>query len=568
MKIAFLSNYTTEFVIKEFGKKLKENGIEYDFYIPGFSQYIQEILGENNSFYNFKPDVIFLSIDLSFFVGDLLENQFEENESEIFKDVETRFNQLLSLVEKLREKAPTAQIFIDNYFLSAKNYFKTLEGNSPYGLKNIPAKLNIELEKFVAGQKGVRVIDLAYLIQFYGEKELTDARLYYLTKSKWSKTGAQKIAELYLSHIKAYKGLRKKVIVLDLDNTLWGGVVGQDGVENIFLSNDGPGKAFYDFQKELLKLYKQGILLAVCSKNSEDIAMEAIKNHPYMVLRPEYFAAMRINWENKAQNIKSMAKELNLGTDSFIFLDDYAFERGLVKDQLPEVEVPDLPEDPLYYVDFLKSLDFFNFHTLTDDDFKRNKSYAANKERKKLEESFTDTSSYLRSLNMEVIIKDMDDFSFPRIVQLIQKTNQYNLTTRRHTESDVRGFVADPNYRILEMTVKDKFGDYGIVAAAILKYDTSKVYIDTFLMSCRVLGRGVETAFLSFMAKAAEEKGIKIVEGEVIPTPKNEPSRDMYKKHNFTQKNENFWELNLEEKKIEFPEYIKLVEYQAKNVVN
>ncbi len=568
MKIAFLSNYTSEFIIKEFGKRLKESGIEHDFYIPGFNQYIQEILGEDNSFYNFKPDVVFLSIDLSFFAGDLLDNLFQEENNEIYSAVEKRYKQLLSLIEKLREKLPVSQIFVDNFFLSSVYLNKTLEANSPYSLSNIPVKLNLELEKFASEQKGVRVVDIFSLIMKFGEKELYDPRLFYIAKSKWSKTGNEKIAELYFSHIKAYKGLRKKVIVLDLDNTLWGGVIGQDGMENIQLSNDGPGKAFYDFQKELLKLYKQGILLAVCSKNTEEVALEAMKNHPYMLLRPEYFAAMRINWENKGQNIKSMAQELNLGTDSFIFLDDYAFERGLVKDQLPEVEVPDMPEDPLYYAEFLKSLDFFNFHSLTEDDFKRNKSYAANQERKKLEESFTDTTSYLKSLDMQIIIKDMDDFSLPRIVQLIQKTNQYNLTTRRYTESEVRAFYADPNCRILEATVKDKFGDYGIIAGVILKFQETKVYIDTFLMSCRVLGRGVETAILSYVAKVAEAKGIKIIEGEIIPTPKNEPSRDMYKKHDFTKKDGNFWELNLDEKKIEFPEYIKLVEPSFDKVSN
>ena len=559
MKIAFLSNYTIDFIAKEFSKRLKETSIESEIYVSGFNQYVQEILGEDNSFYKFNPDVIFLSIDLGFLVEDILDHQFEESGAKIYSDAENRFQQLLSLISKLRSKLPNSQIFIDNFYLPTNYLFKTLEGNSPCSTKNIPEKLNLQFEKFISENKGIRLIDVASLFQKYGEDELLDSRMYYIAKSNFSKSGSERLAGLYLSHIKAYSGLRKKLIVFDLDNTLWGGIIGEDGIENIVLSNDGAGKAFYDFQKELLKLHRQGILLAVCSKNAEDIALDVIKNHPYMILREEHFAAIRINWNDKVRNIKSIAQELNLGTDSFVFLDDSAFERGFVKDQLPEVEVPELPEDSMYFIDFLKDLDLFNFHSLTDDDFKRNKSYAKNRQRKKLEEIFTDTTSYLKSLEMRVTIKEMDDFSFPRVVQLIQKTNQFNLTTRRYTETEVRKFAADPKYKILYTIVKDKLGDYGIVAVAILKFNDSKLHIDTFLMSCRVLGRNVETALLSYITKIAEENNVYIVEGKILPTAKNEPCRDIYAKHGFDEKDNNFWELNLREKKIKFPEFIKLL---------
>ena len=558
MKVAFLSNYTVDFIVKEFSKRLKENSIQFETYVSGFNQYVQEILGKDNSFYKYNPDVVFLSVDLGFLVEDILDHQFEESGAKIYSDVENRFQQLLSLISKLRSKLPNSHIFIDNFYLSTNYLFKTLEGNSHYSTKNISEKLNLQFEKFISENKGIRLIDIASLFQKYGEEELLDSRMYYIAKSNFSKSGSEKLAGLYLSHIKAYSGLRKKIIVLDLDNTLWGGIIGEDGIENIILSNDGAGKAFYNFQKELLKLYRQGILLAVCSKNAEGIALDAIKNHPYMILREKHFAAMRINWNDKVQNIKSIAQELSLGTDSFVFLDDSVFERGLVKNQLPEVEVPELPEDSMYFVDFLKSLDAFNFHSLTDDDFKRNESYATNRQRKELEETFTDTTSYLKSLEMQVIIREMDDFSFPRIVQLIQKTNQFNLTTRRYTETEVRKFAADPKYKILQMSVKDKFGDYGIVAVTILKFNDSKLYIDTFLMSCRVLGRNVETALLAYIIKFAEENNLYIIEGEILPTIKNEPCLDMYAKHGFDDKDNNFWELNLREKKIKFPEFIKL----------
>ena len=270
MKVAFLSNYTVDFIVKEFSKRLKENSIQFETYVSGFNQYVQEILGEDSPFYKFNPDVVFLSVDLGLLVEDILDHQFEESGVKIYSDVENRFQQLLSLISKLRSKLPNSHIFIDNFYLSTNYLFKTLEGNSPYSTKNISEKLNLQFEKFISENKGIRLIDIASLFQKYGEEELLDSRMYYIAKSNFSKSGSEKLAGLYLSHIKAYSGLRKKLIVLDLDNTLWGGIIGEDGIENIVLSNDGAGKAFYDFQKELLKLHRQGILLAVCSKNAEE----------------------------------------------------------------------------------------------------------------------------------------------------------------------------------------------------------------------------------------------------------------------------------------------------------
>jgi FkbH-like protein len=559
MKIAFLSNYTSDFLVKLFSKKLKNVDIDHEIYLPGFHRYNQAILDEDSSFYKFNAELVFLSIDLNVLIEDLLDRLFEENEQEIYENVKNRFRQLLGLIIKLKNQAPNIEIFIDNFYLDTNYLSKTLEGNSPYTIKNMPAKLNLQLEEFASQHQGVIIIDIYSLIQKYGEKELLDPRINYIAKSKFSGVGLDKFSDLYLSHIKAYKGLRKKVIVLDLDDTLWGGIIGEDGIENIKLSNDGLGKAFIDFQKELLKLYRQGILLAICSKNEEKTALDAIKNHPDMILREECFSAIRINWTDKVQNVNSIANELNLGIDSFVFFDDSPFEREFVKSKLPEIEVPDLPEDPTYYVDFLKDLDYFNFHKLTNDDLKRNKNYAANRERKKVEESFTDTTSFLRSLDMQLKIKEMDDFSFPRIVQLIQKTNQFNLTTRRYTDSEIRKFSIDTNYRILEVSVKDKFGDYGIIAAVILKNVTSKIYIDTFLMSCRVLGRSIETAILSNITKLAEQQKIYVIEGEIIPSARNEPALDLYKKNGFTEKGNDHWELNLKERKIKIPEFIKMI---------
>lgn len=561
MKIAFLTNYTTDFIVKEFQKKLKAENIEAELYLPGFNQYVQEIINDKSGLYNFKPEVIYFSLDVAYYCEDILSQLFDLGSQKCYEQIEERMMNVYGLLNQLSKSLPNSVVMIENYFLKSSYFTKTLEYNSNFGLENIILKLNSDLERFILESQNFRIMSLTSLFQQFGEEKLIDQRLHYIAKSRWSQFGNQKIAELYINHLRAYKGLRKKCIVLDLDNTLWGGVIGQDGMEGILLSNDGPGKAFYDFQTELLKLFKMGILLVIASKNTEEVAMEAIEKHPYMVLRKNNFVAHRINWDNKAQNIRSMAQELNIGLDSFIFLDDSHFERGLVAAEIPEVIVPALPEDPMEYVKFLKSLDFFNFHKLTADDFKRNKTYLDNQERKKFSDAFTDTTAYLKSLEMTALIKPIDDFSFPRIVQLIGKTNQFNVTTRRHSESVMKEFYGDSNnYLILELSLKDKFGDNGIVAAAIVKFDESEsALIDTLLMSCRVISRNVENAFISFMGERVKEKGKKFLVGEIIPTAKNEPCREVFANNGFQSEANGFWRFDLSASSIPSPDYIKIV---------
>lgn len=560
MKIAFLSNYTPDFLVNALKNKLSVEKIAFDFYTSGFDQYAQEILNNDSKLYSFNPEIVFFSIDLNVYCKDLFEKLYQKNSSDLLNEIEQRVNNLFELVSLLNSKLITATLLIDNFFLDPVHNQKTLEYNSSYGTEIVLLKTNLQLAEFIQGKERLRIVDILSTVNNYGKLNLFDDRFFYIAKNKWSSDGVDKISDLYLNHLKVIKGIRKKCIVLDLDNTLWGGVIGQDGIENILLSNDGLGKSFYDFQVELLKLFRQGIILAICSKNSEEVALEAIKNHPYMILKPEHFAATRINWENKAQNIRQIAEELNIGIDSLVFLDDSPFERGLIKQELPEVTVPDLPDDPVYYPRFLKELNYFNVHRLTDDDFNRNSSYQANKERKSLESSFTDITSFLKSLEMEVTIKEIDDFSFPRAVQLIQKTNQFNVTTRRYSESEMKSFYNDSLYSVLELSVRDKFGDYGLVGIAIVveQKNHSEMYIDSFIMSCRVIGRNVETALLSYINDIALNKNLKSIRGEIIPTAKNAPSQDLYKRHGFNELGDGFWSLNLEEKHLDCPDYIKM----------
>lgn len=557
LNIYFLSNYSIEFIFDSFRKKLNDFQIESNIIYPGFNQYSQQIFNPESELYSKSPEIVFISIDLNNYFA----NNFDlKNNPPITDNVSNQIEQVFQSFEIISEKLKNSTIFIDNFYLDSTFNFGTLEYNFFY-LEELISKLNSKLIEIQQRHHNVKIIDINALINKYGQKELFDYRLLYLAKFKWNKKGIDKLSDLYISHIKSYLGIRKKCVVVDLDNTLWGGIIGQDGIENIKLSNDGIGKAFYDFQSYLLKLYNQGILLAICSKNSENVVNEVFEKHPYMILKPEHFAVKKINWNNKVENIIEIAKELNIGLDSLVFLDDSKFERELIKQQLPQVEVPDLPDDPSLYTIFISELDYFNFHKLTDDDFKRNESYRLNFERKKEEKSFSNIKDYLRSLNMKVEIRKIDDFTFPRIVQLIQKTNQFNTTTKRYTESDIMQMRNSDEWEIYSFSVSDKFGDNGIVGVFILKFydESSQLNIDSFIMSCRVIGREIENAVLYFIVNTAKEKNIKRLTADIIPTPKNEPCRNVYKNYGFEEVKENSWALDITKKDFELPDYFQLI---------
>lgn len=555
MKICFLSNYSIEFLFDSLKKKSDIISKDIEIIYPGFNQYLQQIFNPQSELFKVNPEIVFFSVDINYTLNSNLDIK---NNPPISEQAKNQIEQLFEAIEIISEKLSSSTIFVDNFYLDSTLSFGTLEFNY-FALEKFVSELNNQLNNISAKFKNIRIINLNGLFNKFGQNNLFDYRLYYLAKSKWNKKGLDELSNLYLSHLKAYFGIRKKCIAVDLDNTLWGGIIGQDGIENIQLSNDGVGKSFYDFQLALLNFYQQGIILSICSKNSENVVQEVFDKHPFMILKPEHFAVKKINWNNKADNLIETAKELNIGLDSIVFLDDSKFERELIKQQLPEVEVPELPEDPSLYTKFLKELDYFNFHKLTDDDFKRNETYRLNSERKKVESSFNDIKDYLRSLQMKIEIKEIDNFTFPRIVQLIQKTNQFNTTTKRYTESEITQMRNSDKWKIYSFSVSDKFGDNGIVGVFILETnkENSVVKIDSFIMSCRVIGREIENAILFYIIKKAKEFDLDKITAEVIPTPKNEPCREVYKNFGFKEVDNNSWLLEISNKNFELPDYFQ-----------
>lgn len=323
---------------------------------------------------------------------------------------------------------------------------------------------------------------------------------------------------------------RKKCLVLDLDNTLWGGVLGEDGVDGIKLGGDYPGNAFSYWQRALLQLSRNGVILAVCSKNNEADVQEAWDCNPFMELKREHFSALRINWTDKVTNIRDIADELNIGLDSFVFIDDNPAERELVKQMLPQVTVPDFPEKLYMLMPFFKELveRYFRIYAVTAEDRNKTQQYQANAMRRAQQARFADLDSYLRSLSMEIDIIPADDFNMPRIAQMTQKTNQFNLTTRRYTEADIRQRLND-GWRVYCMSVRDRFGDSGVTGAIFLEQiDWDTVGIDSLLLSCRVLGKGIEDAFLGTVLNLLHDEGVQKVVADYLPTAKNGQTADFY----------------------------------------
>ena len=339
-------------------------------------------------------------------------------------------------------------------------------------------------------------------------------------------------------------------------------MIGEDGMTGIKCDAEYPGAAYQALQRVMLDFSKRGILLAICSKNNPDDAMEALNSHPGMLLRPKHFAAMRINWSDKAQNLREIASELNIGIDSLAFLDDNPVEREQVRAALPEVTLIELPDDPLEYAATLRECAAFERLTLSAEDQQRTAFYTEQRGRSEAEENFQSKEDFYRFLEQEAEIAPVLPATLARIAQLTQKTNQFNLTTRRYTEQQIADMAKRPEWQVSSMRVRDRFGDHGLVGVAITHDQGDVCKIDTFLLSCRVIGRTVETALLSYLAECAAARGRRHLSGWFLPTKKNLPAKDFYAQHEFQLEQQtsegSWWTLDLQRQSVACPDWIKL----------
>jgi FkbH-like protein len=352
----------------------------------------------------------------------------------------------------------------------------------------------------------------------------------------------------------------RKCLVLDLDNTLWGGILGEVGADMIKVGSTYPGSAYREFQQALLNLHRRGILLAINSKNNQSEVEEVFRSHPDMVLRPEHFASVRVNWETKPQNMIEIAEELGIGADSLVFFDDNAAECAFMREALPEVLTIQAPPDPLDYSGALLGSAAFERLSFTVEDQNRGQMYREQVERRTHASGAASLEDFLAGLQMTAEIQPVSEFAFPRVVDLLHKTNQFNVTTRRHSAGELRKILSDPHREAFSMRLTDRFGDNGIVGVAILDFQGATAVIDTFLLSCRVIGRAAETALLAFLLQRAGCRGAQALEGVFIPTPKNAPAADFFALHGFARiphdGNDSRWRLEISQASVAWPAFI------------
>jgi len=391
-------------------------------------------------------------------------------------------------------------------------------------------KLNYELMRLSEQFPNLFICDIAGLQNKLGRDFMFAANVYTSTEMVLSIDALPYVASRVMDIVCAIKGQFKKCLILDLDNTLWGGVIGDDGLEGIQLGHGlGIGKAFTEFQMWVKKLKQRGIIICVASKNNEETAKEPFEKHPDMVLKLDDIAVFQANWETKVDNIRTIQQILNIGFDSMVFLDDNPFERNMVRENIPGITVPELPEDPAEYLEYLYSLNLFETASYSNLDKDRTKQYQVEARRVSLSKTFTNEADFLKSLNMVSTVSGFTKFNTPRVAQLSQRSNQFNLRTVRYTDADIEALANNPEVIDLSFTLEDKFGDNGLIAVVIMKpIDMETLFVDTWFMSCRVLKRGMENFTLNTMVEAAKAKGYMRILGEYLPTPKNKMVEEHY----------------------------------------
>jgi FkbH-like protein len=532
-KIAIVSSSTSYFFKNILKLFLFQDGISATFYEADYGSIFEQIMNEQSELYSFAPEVLLILPD--------------------YRDIKdapplfSRYDGIKALVKshclvyqnlwsRISTRLKHCQIFHGLYVIPHFRTMGALEGNYIFSSQNYFRLINLELIK--NRPTNVVFIDFDYHASNIGKSKWFDESQYFQSKQTISFDALGEICYATSRLIASFFGKLKKCLVLDLDNTLWGGVIGDDGLEGINIDSHNPeGEAYLAFQSYIKNLKARGVILAVCSKNEENIAKIPFKKHPEMVLKLEDFSCFIANWNDKSSNIRNIAVELNIGIDSIVFFDDNPAERAIVNKFLPEVEVIDTTEDPAMYISALDQARCFDWIQLTNEDIQRSDTYAKNKSRIKLQESFIDYDEYLKSLNMKAVVGPVSSINQTRFTQLINKTNQFNLRTKRYSESTTNEMLSNlDRFNLLQITFEDKFSSYGLISSIILERFVDKVFINTWVMSCRVFKRGIEHLALSSIIDVVSNWGCDEIVGEYIKTPKNGTVKNLYNDLGFNYK--------------------------------
>jgi FkbH-like protein len=525
MRIGLVGSFTTDFLAPLLEIRALAAGITADIYVGPFNQYQQEIINPNSGLAAFRPDLVWI-------MTDWRSLGLTDDDGDPRGTVEARLAGLETLWQTCGERLG-AFVVQSNFEIPALDPMGRLGTSLEGGRARLLQNLNLQLWKTQQRRTGLAIFDLDHVAALWGKQRWFDPTTWHTSKQYPAPEAFGFLAQHMTALLSAVQGLTAKCVALDLDGVLWGGVIGEDGLDGIQLGGSATGEAFVEFQKYLRSLSQRGVLLAVCSKNNLEDGMAPFRTHPEMVLRETDIAYFAISWRSKDEGLREIAAALNIGADAIVFMDDNPMERARVRQHAPEVEVLDLPRDPAYYISALNRSLLFESLSLTSEDRARTASLRDNLERKALQQSAGGLDEYLADLHMQVKLAPFDEANLPRIVQLINKTNQFNLTTRRITDEEVHRLMREGAYT-MSLRVSDRFGDSGLTGVLIAIREKDALRIDTWLMSCRVLGRRLDEVMFAALARYARAQGLRRIVGEFIPTAKNVQVEDLYLRLQFT----------------------------------
>lgn len=561
-RIAVLRSFTVEPCIPLLRAEAAVGGIGMEVHVGDFNTYAQDILDPDSGLYRFAPDIVILAAQTRDVAPDLWYDFTSLSAQQVAGAIARVMGEYRTLVQTFRSRSH-AYLVVHGLDMRDIPNHGLWDYRADVSQGEAIRSINDALRDIARQHSGVYILDYDGLVSRFGRTRWHDERKWLTMRMPVAANHLIHLAREWMRFIHPLTGKVCKALVTDLDNTLWGGIIGEDGFGSIKIGADHPGAAFQSLQRAMLDLYQRGILLAVCSKNNPADAMEVLEKHPGMVLKPRHFAAMRINWQDKAQNLAEIAAELNLGTDALAFMDDNPAECRWVRSRMPEVSVIELSGDPAGFAGTLRNAPVFERLTLSAEDRQRGRLYAEQRLRADLQHSSATLEDYYRSLRMEMEIAAVAPETHARVAQLTQKTNQFNLTTRRYSERQIEEMSRDRDLDVLVVRVLDQFGDNGIVGVAIVRHRGGYSEIDSFLLSCRVIGRTIETAMLAFIEELARGRGSVRLAGWFLPTPKNAPAGKFYPSHGFVcsrqQGDGSWWELELTSgTRIAMPPWIQL----------
>jgi FkbH-like protein len=527
-RIAVLGSMTTHQIVEFLDLYLEAGRIHAQFYEADYGTINQEFLDPASGLRQFHPDFVVLCTSWR----DLRSKPtLTDDREQVARKVDAEVSSWTTLWRVAREDLH-CQVIQSNFVAPPWRTLGNLDTRHPGGFSRFISLVNHALADVAPPE--VTIHDVERLAADSGRREWGDERFFFQAKLPCSPEYLVDYAHSLAALILAQLGAARKCLVLDLDNTLWGGVIGDDGIGGIRLGQGDPeGEAFASFQSYVKSLGDRGIMLAVCSKNDDKIAREVFEKHPEMVLRLEDISCFIANWDDKPANLMRISRQLNIGLNSLVFFDDNPAERSIVRRLQPEVAVPEVPDDPAYRVQALDRHRYFETLTISGEDLKRKEFYRANSEREALESSAGSLDDFLRSLEMQARIEPVGAMNVERTVQLINRSNQFNLTTKRYTNADVLEFTASPNWITRTVSLKDRFGDNGLISVLFARVESDSLIIDTWLMSCRVLKRGVEALLLNDLVGHMAQHGLGRVVGEYVPTAKNGLVRGHYQSLGF-----------------------------------